>query len=116
MLRFLEQPDRKRSGSVQAVAYLVAVVATTVGVVLRWLLDSVLGGSLPFLTLFGAVAVAIWRGGFGPALLATVLGYLAANYLFIEPRGALAFRGMGDLVGLAPTCPPASLSSASAAR
>src|SRR5438132_3724580 len=100
MLRFLEQPNRKRSGSVQAVGYLVAVVATAVVVLLRWLLDSVLGGGLPFLTLFSAVAVAVWRGGVGPALLATALGYLAANYLFIEPRGALALRGMGDLIGL----------------
>src|SRR6516165_2581365 len=31
---------------------------------------------------------------------AVLLSYLAANYLFIEPRGIIAFNGAGEVAGL----------------
>ena len=80
--------------------YLIAVVATATAILIRWFLDPWLGNTLPFTTLFGAIAVAFWYGGRQPALLATVLGYLAVNYLFIHPRGRFNFNGATDLVGL----------------
>ncbi len=80
--------------------YSVAVAALVVAVVLRWLLDAVLGAHLPLVTLFGAVAIAVWFGGYRQALLVVVLGYLACNYLFIEPRGLLGFNTLRNLVGL----------------
>ena len=80
-------------------AYAVATVAVVAAVLLRWLLDPVLGGSLPLVTLFGAVAGAVWAGGYAPALLATVAGYLASSYLFIPPRGILFPTSAKDLTG-----------------
>jgi K+-sensing histidine kinase KdpD len=70
------------------------------GVLLRWLLDPLVGNALPLVTVFGAVAAAVWLGGFGPALVVTILGYLACDYLFIAPRGRLGFGDLGHVVGL----------------
>jgi PAS domain S-box-containing protein len=89
--------DRDRSA---VSACLLAIVASAVAVLLRWLLDPVLGEQLPLVTLFGAIAVAVWFGGYGPALLAVVVGYVACDYLFIEPRFAFSFVSVKNLVGL----------------
>ena len=50
-----------------------------------------MGNSLPLVTLFGAVAAAVWLGGYVTAFIIAVLGYLACHYLFIEPRGTFVF-------------------------
>jgi PAS domain S-box-containing protein len=80
--------------------YLVAVAATAVAVLLRWLADPWLGEYLLFTPLFGAIAVAVWIGGWRPALVAVVLGLLAYNYLFIEPRGSFFIQHVSDFVAL----------------
>src|SRR5262245_37841001 len=80
--------------------YGVAIVAVAVAVLLRWLIDPWVGDYLPLSTLYGAVAVAVWYGGYAPALLAVVLGYLACDYLFIEPRSDIAISDARGLVGL----------------
>jgi PAS domain S-box-containing protein len=80
--------------------YLVAILVTAATVLLRWLLDPLMGDTLPLVTLYGAVAAAFWFGGNRPALLAVVVGYLACDYLFIEPRGTLGFNDVPNLVGL----------------
>ena len=79
--------------------YAVAVLALAGAVLLRWLLDPLMGDSLPLVTLFGAVAAAVWVGGFRPALLVTSVGYGACHYLFIPPRATFHFS-TSDAVGL----------------
>ena len=81
-------------------AWLAAVAATAAAVLIRWLLDGWLHESLPFVTLFAAVAAAVWVGGYRPALLVVVLGYLACDYLFIEPRGGVGFHAARNVIGL----------------
>jgi PAS domain S-box-containing protein len=83
-----------------ATTYAIALVALVAAVLLRWLLDPVMGSSLPLVTLFGAVAVAVWVGGYRPAIVVAFLGYLACNYLFFEPRGRISVAGPQDVVGL----------------
>jgi PAS domain S-box-containing protein len=83
-----------------AIAYALAIAALAAAVFLRWLLDPVLGDTLPLVTLYGAIAAAGWFGGYRPAIVVTILGYTACAYLFIEPRGYLGFNGPEDLVGL----------------
>jgi PAS domain S-box-containing protein len=51
-------------------------------------------------TLFGAVAAGVWLGGYRPALLVALVGYLACAYLFIPPRGGLAIEGARNIAGL----------------
>ena len=71
--------------------YAISLLVLAGAVLLRWLLDPLMGNSLPLVTLFGAVAAAVWVGGYRPALLVTLAGYGACHYLFIEPRKAFAF-------------------------
>ena len=80
--------------------YVVAVAATAAVVLLRWTLDPWMGNNLPLVTLYGAVAAAVWYGGYRPALVAVALGYVACNYLFIEPRGALLIQQPHSFIGL----------------
>jgi PAS domain S-box-containing protein len=75
------------------------IAAIVAAVLLRWALDPLMGDSLQLVTLFGAVAVAVWVGGYRPAILACLLGYVGCAYLFIE-RGRLGLQDAGDLVGL----------------
>jgi PAS domain S-box-containing protein len=79
--------------------YVLGVVAVAVAVLLRWVLDPMMGDALPLVTLFGAVAAAAWLGGYRPAILVTIVGYLACHYLFIPPRGKINFSA-GNAVGL----------------
>lgn len=83
---------------------LVAIYGASLGVlavalVMRWLLDPVLDGSLPLVTLFGAVAFAVWAGGYRSAVLVTVLGFTVCDYFFIEPRHAFGLRNAVNGVG-----------------
>jgi PAS domain S-box-containing protein len=77
--------------------YVVAIIATAAAVFVRWALDPWVGNYLPLATLYGAVGIAVWFGGTRAAVLAVAIGYLACNYLFIEPRG---LTGAQHLVGL----------------
>ncbi len=78
-----------------------AVVVTALMVILRWLLDPWLGHYLPFATVYGAVAFAVWSGGYRTALIAAIVGYCACDYFFIEPRGSLVISDVHDQIGLA---------------
>jgi K+-sensing histidine kinase KdpD len=77
-----------------------AVVFTPLAVLVRSLLDPVVGDYLPLATPNWAVALASRLGGYGPALLAVVLGYLACDYLFIAPRGKVLVLDTRNLIGL----------------
>ena len=81
-------------------AYAVAIAALIGAVALRGALDPLMGNSLPLVTLFGAVAVAVWIGGYLPATIVALLGYLACEYLFIEPRGQFRLVYFQDVIGL----------------
>jgi PAS domain S-box-containing protein len=76
-----------------------ALAFTALAVLLRWLLDPWLGDDLPFSTLFGSVALAAWVGGYRPALLAVALGFLACEWLFVEPRGTPGLGNARNLIG-----------------
>jgi len=80
-------------------AYLVATAALAGAVLLRFVLDPLMGDQLPLVTLFGAVAAAVWAGGYVPALVVVVPGYFVCQYLFITPRGVLSFD-LRNLIGL----------------
>ena len=51
------------------VTYAFALAALVAAVLLRWLLDPLMGDALPLVTLFGAVAAAVWVGGYRPAVV-----------------------------------------------
>ena len=72
-------------------SYFFALVVTAVAVGVRALLDPWLGDTLPFVTLYGALAAAVWYGGYRPAVLASIVGFLACDYGFTAPHGEINF-------------------------
>ncbi|HZN01462.1 MAG TPA: PAS domain S-box protein, partial [Pyrinomonadaceae bacterium] len=67
---------------------------------LRLALDPLMGDTLPLVTLFGAVAAAVWLGGYRVAIPIALIGYVACNYIFIEPRLGFDFTNVANFVGL----------------
>lgn len=80
--------------------YGIAATAVGLALLLRWALDPVLGDAMPFVTMFGAVAAAVWVGGALPAVAASLLGYVGCRYFFIPPRGQIEPASTETLVGL----------------
>src|SRR5688500_10425969 len=80
--------------------YILSLALLAAAVALRWVLASLLADALPFVTLFGAVAAAIWLGGLGAAIGVTLAGYLAVDYLFIAPRDTFTLSTAADVTGL----------------
>lgn len=73
----------------QAADYGIALICLAVAVLIRWLLDPLLGDSLPYTPLGGAVAATVWLCGYRPAIVVTILGYAVCAYLFDQPRGSI---------------------------
>ena len=69
--------------------YGAAIVAIILATLARIWLDPFLENRAPFSTYFVAIMFAAWYGGIGPSLAAMVVGALAADYFFIEPRGSI---------------------------
>ncbi len=77
-----------------------AVALTVLAVLLRWLLDPLLGDQFPLITLFTAVVFIARYAGRGPALLSLVLGGVAGLYFFLHPRYSFAVGHPEDQAGL----------------
>lgn len=83
--------------------YAIGIIALVAAILLRWMLDPVMGDTFPLVTLFGAIVAAVWWGGPRPAILVAILGYIACDYLIIPPRGQLSivFTTAEHIVGFA---------------
>ena len=84
--------------TVKGYAFAVFVAAAAVGV--RWLVDPLIGDAFPFVTLFGAVAAAVWLGGWRTAIVTALIGYVASEWMFVQPRGGLVLNQAVNLIGL----------------
>jgi signal transduction histidine kinase len=82
-----------------AARYAVALAAWTVGLGVTLALEPYLARAL-FLFFWPAVLFSAWYGGFGPALLVSVLSTLAVNYALIEPAGQMLPASLGDVAPL----------------
>jgi signal transduction histidine kinase len=79
--------------------YAVALLAMTTALALRSVFQPILGGSMHYVSISAATVFAAWYCGFGPAVLATILGSLAANALFLSPYQLLGPLTIKDTVG-----------------
>ncbi len=77
-----------------------AVGSIALAILARLLFNPVIGLQFPFVTVLLAVLVTAWYGGLRPALLAVVLGALAADFFLLEPRWNFALAGLEEEVGL----------------
>jgi PAS domain S-box-containing protein len=87
------QPGRAAAG------YGLSLIVLAAAIAIRWLLDPVMGDTLPLVTLFAAVAGAIWLSGVAAAVTVTIAGYVVAAYLFVPPRGTLGLSIPANFVG-----------------
>jgi signal transduction histidine kinase len=69
--------------------YSIAICAAAVAILLRWLLDPVLGHVAFYVTLYIAVAFCAIVCGYAPAILCGILGFLGIFYWFVDPRHSL---------------------------
>jgi signal transduction histidine kinase/ActR/RegA family two-component response regulator len=80
--------------------YLFALAVTAGAVLVRASLPW-LGNFIPLGPMTLAVALSMWRGGLGPAIVSVIVGYLTCDYLFIEPVRSLAIADPREYVRLA---------------
>lgn len=99
-VRLLNRIDRGTGVRGSVKAYLLGFLALVLAILLRWLLDPLMGDALPLVTLFGAVAAGVWLGGYRVAIPVTIFGYVACHYLFIPPRGQIILNDVPNIVGL----------------
>jgi len=71
-------------------SYGAALAVILAAVLLRWFLDQWLGNGVPFITLYPAVAVAVWLCGSGPATIAVMVGTAIAYAVYFAPGAQIA--------------------------
>jgi PAS domain S-box-containing protein len=76
-----------------------AVLAVLVALLLRKGLEPVLGGALPFLTVWAAVVISAWYGGRGPAIVASILSVVGVWYFFLSrTMGLVMVRDRNSII------------------
>lgn len=88
-----------RTGHLSA-RYGVAVLASLLALLLRFLLNPILQEDAPLLVFVIPVMLAAWYGGLGPGLLATALSAAIGTYFFIAPTLSLSVTSVGEFVRL----------------
>src|SRR5438874_2207487 len=76
---------------------LVAIATVAIALIVRGALDPIVGKGAATITLYGAIAVAVWFGGYVPGLVAAIVGYFGVDYFFIEPRGTISVPKVADI-------------------
>ncbi|MGP1386194.1 MAG: PAS domain S-box protein [Thainema sp.] len=76
--------------------YSVAVVASLLAVLLRFLLVPLLFDNAPLLIFIMPVLLSAWYGGLQPGLLATALSALLGTYFFVAPQSSLGGLDIGN--------------------
>ena len=80
--------------------YGLAVAFALAAILVRLALDPVWGIRFPYITLFPAIMVSAWLGGLGPGIVTTAISGTAAEYFWIEPRGAWVVADKSELLGV----------------
>jgi signal transduction histidine kinase/CheY-like chemotaxis protein len=90
---------KDRPAAARIYSYIGAVALAVCAVLLRYFMLPWAPSGLAYTTLYGAVAIAVWMGGWRPGTLAAVLG-LALSQLFLRPLlGGVEFGGFPDVLG-----------------
>ena len=79
--------------------YAIALLGMAAALALRSLFQPILGGSMHYVSISAGTVFAAWYCGLGPAVLATILGSVAANVLFLSPYQPLGPFTEKDIIG-----------------
>ena len=82
------------------IACCIAFAALLFSLAARVLLDPYLGTGHAFVTVYAAVAISVWAGGWLVAAPVAILGYFAGHILFLDPRGLVDFSDRRTVVGM----------------
>jgi signal transduction histidine kinase len=80
--------------------YFLAVLIVALALIARLGLDSLFHARQPYPTFYMSVMFAIWFLRLGPAIIAMILGGLAAHYFITPPRFSFAFESVQDFGGI----------------
>ena len=80
--------------------YLIAIGATAAVTAARMAVSNTVGNFAPITSFTIAITIAAWYGGLRPGLLATVLSFLAADYLYVPARHTFLISSVNGAVGL----------------
>ena len=92
---------KDRPAAARFYSYVGALALAICAVLLRYFMFPWAPSGLLYTTLFGAVAIAVWMGGWGPGVLCAVLGYALALIFVKPPIGGIVMEGVADWFGLA---------------
>jgi len=81
--------------------YGAALATAALAVILRWLLDPLLGHVAFYATVYGAVAYCAVTSGLGPAMVSAIAGFLGIFYWFVDPRHSLSLIRPAEIHGIA---------------
>ncbi len=73
-----------------------AILTVGLALLVRWLLEPVLKGAVPYSFFLAATVITAWNAGVGETLLAVVLGFLAGTWFFVEPFHSLNIGSVDD--------------------
>lgn len=92
----LSRPIPRAPQVVNLRTLVVIIASVAAGLLLRMLLDDLLGTRAPFLILLLSVSVSAVYGGLANGLLATALAAVAGNFFLIEPYRTLVFTDFAE--------------------
>jgi PAS domain S-box-containing protein len=84
----------------QIVRYALGVAAGVAALLLRKVLDPLLGSANPYHTAWAAVVFSAWLCGVGPAIVTAVLTAAGIWYWFLPPYGSLRSSGPTEIFGM----------------
>lgn len=95
-------PGGNSSAAWRSLRYAAAVLVTVIALLFRYLMTPEWGATLPFITLYPAVAFSAWLGGFGPGAVSTFLGAFSVAYFWPDHFGGAS--NAGDALALTLFC------------
>lgn len=89
----------------------VAVLTTSIAAAVRWLIGPATGDTFALLPFAPSIAVSAWYGGLVCGLIATLLGAIAGNYLWMPPSYAFGISSVAEVLSIGSYCAVGALIS-----
>ena len=90
----------KRWEQSNVTGYSLALLATTIALVSRWLLTPLLGDTNPYHTLWAAIVFSAWYCGLGPSIITAISGALGVSFFFVPPYRSFAIESSAGVFGM----------------
>jgi PAS domain S-box-containing protein len=98
--RLFEPASSAANTKQEAMRYALAVIAAIAALLLRKLLNPLLGSDNPYHTAWAAVVFSAWFCGLRPAVVTIVITCLGVWYWFLPPYGSFAIDSYTELFGM----------------